>query len=118
MAKYYKILAKIYHVGIYFSTCVTFSLYMYHNESSWNKVNSCHSSLNGAVFWICNKNSADNKGVCWLFLSRVCTTSKLSLLPTLPPPSKQDGKAQKVGREWLTRADQRNIQCHTMCSVI
>lgn len=90
-------LVKMYCVGICLSTSVTLTRYTYHHESTWNKVNSFHSSLHGAVFWICNKTSVDNTPVFWLLLGKVHTTSRLSLLPTLPPRANRMGKHKNLG---------------------
>ena len=50
----------------------------------WGRVNFFHSSLYGAMFWICAGNSADNRGTFSLLLSSAYTESRPFLLVMLP----------------------------------
>lgn len=60
-----------------------------------------HSSLNGAVFWICEKTNVDNTPVSWQMLSSACT-ALVSLSPVLPSESrlkvvkKLDGNTARI----------------------
>lgn len=75
-----------------------------------------HSSLYGALLWICGYNSADYTPVLWLLLSIACTASRFHFSPLCP--LQQVG--QGWGRSWegtqlgqLARTDQRDIPGHT-----
>jgi len=46
--------------------------------SDWKELNFLHSSLYGAVFWIC----AGNAPVSWLLLNSACTALRISLCLT------------------------------------
>jgi len=70
------------------------------------------------VFWISESN-IDNPPVFRLLLSSACTTSRLSLFPTLPAPIKlrRGWEGTQLGQ--LTQMHQREIPYHRRsCSAI
>jgi len=53
----------------------------------WDRVSFLHSSLHGAMFWICDRNSVVTRGVFWLLLSSADSIKALPVPHPTPPAS-------------------------------
>jgi len=71
----------------------------------WDRVNFLHSSLYDAMFWICDENSVDNRGMFQLLPSNAHTEPRPFLLLNPTPPARRLGVHKKLGGDTAGTAD-------------
>jgi len=72
----------------------------------WGGMNFLVSRQYSAVFWVCEKNTVDNKLKFCLLASSPCTVSRLSLFPTLSNPAVSRLRSgKKLERDTARTAD-------------